>query len=144
MAPGAAADASPLALLGVLLLLLLPSAAGGSAGVDTNVPAGAAAAVLELGLDTAVPALPSSPADAIGGTAAGAAANSGAGAGAAVAVAAKSGLVTGVSHCCFGSTGRVAVAVLKASNGPDALVAFTVSVPAGRGEISADSSSRAA
>jgi hypothetical protein len=89
-------------------------------------------------MDTAVPALPSSPADAIGGTVAGAAAGSGADAG---AVAAKSGLVTGVSHCCFGSTGRVAVAVLKASNGPEALVAFTVSVPAGRNEISADSSS---
>jgi hypothetical protein len=44
----------------------------------------------------------------------------------------KSGFVTGVSHCCFGSTGRVAVAVLKASNGPEALVALTVSVPAGR------------
>jgi hypothetical protein len=40
-----------------------------------------------------------------------------------------SGLVTGVWHCCLGSTGRVAVALLKASKGPEALVAFRVTEP---------------
>jgi hypothetical protein len=36
----------------------------------------------------------------------------------------------GVWHCCLDSTGSVAVAVLKASKGPEALVAVTVRGPA--------------